>query len=240
MNRKPNAIGTSARPEVISASRLRALSFAVSIRCTMSWSVPCVAMVVNVEPSSAAQIVYSLPRMPRTLPQNPWGGIDAARKDRQVARLLEHGSRARPAAHAVPERDQRIDHRAAHHRRLDHVGPDDCADAARSSVDRGQRRDENDRARVNPNGLRIGRSRRRGPSRSRARPQPPRRKGRVPLASSRVSRNTAEAALRVVLPKRSCRVLVNRDDVVVVEGADEKARDDDAREGLRRRRAARR
>ena len=46
--------------------------FAVNIRCTMSWSVPCVAMVMKMEPSSAAQIVYSLPK-PRT------ARMDAAR-----------------------------------------------------------------------------------------------------------------------------------------------------------------
>ncbi len=38
----------------------------------MSWSVPCVAIVVKTEPRSAAQIVYSLPRMPLIAPKVGW------------------------------------------------------------------------------------------------------------------------------------------------------------------------
>ena len=37
--------------------RLRRISFAVNIRCTMSWSVPCVPMVMNAAPIRPAKIV---------------------------------------------------------------------------------------------------------------------------------------------------------------------------------------
>jgi hypothetical protein len=60
MLRKVKAIGMSANPERMSERRLRRMSGAVSIRCTMSWSVPCVPMVMKVAPKRPAKIVYSI------------------------------------------------------------------------------------------------------------------------------------------------------------------------------------
>ena len=54
-----STMGMSARPERIVAFALCRGFRAVSIRCTMSWSVPCVASVTNVEPRNAAHSVYS-------------------------------------------------------------------------------------------------------------------------------------------------------------------------------------
>ena len=60
MARKPSTTGTSTSPEPTTAQRLRRVSLAVSMRWTMSWSVPWVARVVKTEPRNAAQTVYSL------------------------------------------------------------------------------------------------------------------------------------------------------------------------------------
>ena len=49
MKVKLSATGMSARPVKIRLRRLRRMSGAVSIRCTMSWSVPWVAMVTKTE-----------------------------------------------------------------------------------------------------------------------------------------------------------------------------------------------
>ena len=62
-------MGRSASPESTSERRLRRTSGAVSIRCTMSWSVPCVAIVTNVLPNRPAKIVYSTPNIPTILSQ---------------------------------------------------------------------------------------------------------------------------------------------------------------------------
>ena len=64
MLRNVNAIGISASPDRMSERRLRRMSGAVNIRCTMSWSVPCVDMVMKVEPISPAKMVYSISNMP--------------------------------------------------------------------------------------------------------------------------------------------------------------------------------
>ena len=46
-----------------SARRLSPRFFAASIRCTISWSVPCEAMVKNVPPRTPAQKVYVVVRL---------------------------------------------------------------------------------------------------------------------------------------------------------------------------------
>ena len=58
-----STMGISMRPERITARAPFLLSGAASMRCTMSWSVPWVAMVMKVDPSTAVQSVYSLPRI---------------------------------------------------------------------------------------------------------------------------------------------------------------------------------
>ena len=75
MVRKQSPMGMSARPERINARRLLVAFLAVNIRCTMSWSVPWVAMVMKVEPKMAAQMVYSVPNTVRTLSRKGAPGL---------------------------------------------------------------------------------------------------------------------------------------------------------------------
>ena len=56
-------MGKSIKPEKITAREPFLQSGAANMRCTISWSVPCVAMVMNVEPKTAVHNVYSLLRM---------------------------------------------------------------------------------------------------------------------------------------------------------------------------------
>ena len=58
-----STMGISMRPERITARAPFLLSGAASMRCTMSWSVPWVAMVMKVEPNTALHRVYSLLRI---------------------------------------------------------------------------------------------------------------------------------------------------------------------------------
>ena len=74
MLRKVNAIGISASPDMMSERRLRRTSGAVNIRCTMSWSVPCVDMVIKVEPINPAKMVYSMANIPFHLSQPCFAG----------------------------------------------------------------------------------------------------------------------------------------------------------------------
>ena len=60
----------SAKPLRISESRDLAVFSAVSMRWTMSWSVPWVAMVKKVMPMSAAKIVYSVSSIARRAAPN--------------------------------------------------------------------------------------------------------------------------------------------------------------------------
>ena len=69
MLRKVNAIGISARPDMMTERRLSRTSGAVNMRCTMSWSVPCVDIVIKVEPINPAKIVYSMANIPLILSQ---------------------------------------------------------------------------------------------------------------------------------------------------------------------------
>ena len=69
--RNTSTIGTSSNPEIITARVPLLLSLAASMRCTISWSVPMVAMVMKVAPSTALHRVYSLPRMFRTSSRKP-------------------------------------------------------------------------------------------------------------------------------------------------------------------------
>ena len=59
VKRKTMTMGKSSSPDTMTARVPALLLFAASIRCTMSWSVPCVAMVMKVAPRKAAHTVYS-------------------------------------------------------------------------------------------------------------------------------------------------------------------------------------
>ena len=74
MLRNVKAIGMSARPDMMSDRRLRRTSFAVNIRWTMSWSVPCVPIVIKTEPIRPAKIVYSVSNIPFHLSQPLFAG----------------------------------------------------------------------------------------------------------------------------------------------------------------------
>ena len=74
MVRKVKAIGISASPERMSERRLRRISGAVSIRCTMSWSVPWVPMVIKVDPKRPAKMVYSIANMAAIFPSRACAG----------------------------------------------------------------------------------------------------------------------------------------------------------------------
>ena len=112
----------STRPDSTSASRLLRLFFAVSMRCTMSWSVPCVAMVVKIEPSMrgpdgvlVAEDAVDAGEDGMAVRQGVGAGVGAAGEveavveDAQVVRLGQDAVRACPAADADPERDERVD-----------------------------------------------------------------------------------------------------------------------------------
>ena len=130
-------------------------------------------------------------------------------------------------------------HRAAHHGGLDDVGPDDRADAARRGVDRGQRGDQHDRAAVNPDRLRGGR---RGAVDHFVAEHDDDRRDVKPRAAGEQAREEEDGGGGVArgLAEAELQELVNRDDVVVVEGPDEEVGHDDAREDRRRWRAGRR
>ena len=98
--------GRSAKPDRMSESLLRWWSFAVSMRWTMSWSVPCVASVVKVDPISAAQIVYSLSRMLRTFSPKVLLGLHATGEELPIVGLIQRGGNALPAAWNAWSSDQ--------------------------------------------------------------------------------------------------------------------------------------
>ena len=88
MKVKLRATGTSAKPERMRLLRERRISGAVSMRWTISWSVPWVAMVTKTAAKKAVKIVYSVSRMRLRLPKKPraarfsgWGSMPESQKE---------------------------------------------------------------------------------------------------------------------------------------------------------------
>ena len=141
--------GKSTKPERIVACALCRRFFAVSMRCTVSWSMPCVAIVTKVLPITAAQIVYSSERTschPRaeTLPIEP-------RRRVEEHRFRDVLTDRRPAAGDLSEQKRnRERERRDEHADLDEIRPDDRANAADRRVERRQQRHEHDRAGEEP------------------------------------------------------------------------------------------
>ncbi len=57
------------------------------MRCTMSWSVPCVDMVMKVDPISPAKIVYSTSNIPLILSQPCFAGSSPVVKKSEIPKL---------------------------------------------------------------------------------------------------------------------------------------------------------
>jgi hypothetical protein len=137
--RNVSTIGISANPDRINERRLRRISGAVNIRCTMSWSVPCVDMVMKVDPIRPAKIVYSTSNIPLILSQPCFAGSSPVVKKSEIPEAAVALHDFVPATRNLRVKQTDRDQRAANHDRgLDEIGPDHRFDAAESRVDGGQ------------------------------------------------------------------------------------------------------
>ncbi len=157
------------------------------------------------------------------------GETGTAVKNLEIARLIQNAVRAGPAPDADPERDERVNHRAAHHRRLDDIGPDHRANASRRRVERGQRGHQHDRPAVNPDRLFV---RRRRAMEHLVPDHDDDRRDVEPRAAGQQARDQEDGAGGVAGrdPKPDLEKFVDRNDVIVVKGPDEKIGHDDPRD----------
>lgn len=142
-------MGKSISPDTMTARVPALLFFAASLRWTMSWSVPCVAIVMNVAPQKRCPYRIFLSQNVGTLFQEAESFFRSPGKEFPVIPSVHDGGNGVPAAGNVGEQYPKGgEHGDAEYRRLQHVRPDDGFQTAYGRINGGGHADDDQRGDV--------------------------------------------------------------------------------------------